>query len=78
MPAHGPPIRSRIDNGEERELDGFKAFWNGNTLMIGIAMAVLAIGAAFLNLGTVAAVFGMLSGMAFMWMAKPELPVEDE
>ena len=56
-------------------MDGFKAFWNGNTMMIGIALAVLAVGAAFLRQGTVATVLGMLSGTAFMWIARPPRPV---
>ena len=59
-------------------MDGFKAFWDGNTMMIGIALAVLAVGAAFLHQGTIAAILGMLSGMAFMWIAKPPLPVDTD
>jgi uncharacterized membrane protein len=59
-------------------MDGLKAFWNTNTLLIGIVTAVLAVGAAFLELGNVATILGMLSGMAFMWIAKPEHPPETE
>lgn len=59
-------------------MDGFKAFWNGNTIMIGIGLAVLAVVIAFIGLGLPAALAAMVSGIAFMWMARPEHLVSDD
>lgn len=53
-------------------MDGFKAFWNANTMMIGVGLAVLAVVIAFIGLGLPAALVAMVSGIAFMWMARPE------
>lgn len=53
-------------------MDGFKAFWNANTMMIGVGLAVLAVIIAFIGLGLPAALVAMVSGIAFMWMARPE------
>jgi len=60
-------------------MDSFKAFWEGNTLMIAIGFAVLAAVVAWLGQGTVATLLGMVSGTAFMWLARPEyLPDTDD
>lgn len=53
-------------------MDGFKAFWNANTMMIGVGLAVLAVVIAFIGLGLPAVLVAMVSGIAFMWMARPE------
>lgn len=53
-------------------MDGFKAFWNANTLIIAVGLAVVAVIIAVLGRGLPAALVGMVSGIAFMWMARPE------
>jgi hypothetical protein len=59
-------------------MDAFKAFWNANTLLIGIGMSVLALVLAVLRMGQAATVAGLLGGIAFMWMGKPDAPRDDE
>lgn len=59
-------------------MDGFKAFWNANTLMIAIGLAVLAVIIAVLGRGLPASLVAMVSGIAFMWMARPEHLAADD
>ena len=58
-------------------MDAFKTFWNGNTLLIGIGLTVLAVVLAVLRMGEAATVAGLLGGIAFMWMGKPDAPADD-
>ena len=52
-------------------MDGLKAYVTQNALMVGAVLAALALVAAFLRVGLLAVVLGMLSGMALMWHSRP-------
>jgi hypothetical protein len=63
-----------------RAMEGFGRFWNANTMLIGVLGALLGLGAAFLGQGVIAAICGLISGTAFMWIGRPihEDTVDDE
>ena len=53
-------------------MEGFARFWNANAMLIGIVCSVLAIAAAAaLRDGQLATVFGLIAGIAFMWLGRP-------
>lgn len=60
-------------------MEAFGRFWRGNTLMIGIVCTVLALAIAIgLRDGQAATVFGLIAGIAFMWLGNPPRPDEPE
>ena len=60
-------------------MEAFGRFWKANSLMIGIVCTVLAIIAAVMMQGQIATVFGLIGGMAFMWIGRnPHVDVPDE
>ena len=53
-------------------MEAFGKFWDGNAIMIGIVLSLLALAVAIvLKNGTAASVLGLIGGMAFMWVGKP-------
>ncbi len=52
-------------------MDGLKAFVNQNTLMLAAVMGALTLVAAYLRVGLLAVVLGLLCGGLLMWHARP-------
>jgi hypothetical protein len=64
----GHPAPRRAGGGEADMLDAFGKFWADNTWMIAIGCTVLAVAIAFTGWGQVATIFGLLGGIAFMYL----------